>query len=315
MGKDKTESRLGEERYNKQGCLMKIIEYHNCLNIIVEFQDEYKHRVHTRYSHFLSGNVRNNPPRINKEKYNNEGCLMRVVEYNDHQNIVVEFQDEYKTRVHTQYIHFLSGNVRNPYFSSVYGVGKVGNKYPITLKSGRNTKEYNIWKGMLCRCFDKKFKDANPTYKDATCCKEWLLFENFYEWLHKQDNFSQWHKGERWALDKDIIFKGNKTYSSENCCLVPLYVNGVFIKCNKSRGLLPIGVTKKYDKFQARCMNPLTKKSEDLGTYHTPTEAFLAYKKRKEEIIKEVAEIEYRQSNITKECYEAMMRYEVEIDD
>ena len=32
---------IGEEKYNYQGCLMKIIEYNNANNLIVEFQDEH----------------------------------------------------------------------------------------------------------------------------------------------------------------------------------------------------------------------------------------------------------------------------------
>ena len=309
-----TRNRLGEKRYNNQGYLMKIVEYHNCLDIVVEFQDEYKCKVHTRYSHFLSGNVKNNPIRLGEERYNNEGCLMKIVEYNSSKNIVVEFQDEYKMNLETQYGHFISGNIKNPYFPSVYGVGIVGAKYLATL-NGKNTKEYDIWRSVLTRCFDKKFKEKHPTYQDVTCCKEWLLFENFYEWLHSQPNFDKWLNGKMWAIDKDILVKGNKKYSPDTCCLVPQYINGLFIKCNKSRGALPIGVTKKYDKFQARCMNPLTNKMESCGCYFTFEEAFCAYKNRKEEIIKQVAEIECVKGNITKECYEAMMGYEVEIDD
>lgn len=306
--------RLGEKRYNNQGCLMKIVEYNNCLDIVVEFQDEYKYRVHTRYNHFLSGNVKNNPTRLGEERYNNEGCLMRIVEYNSSKNIVVEFQDEYKARLNTQYSHFLSGNIKNPYFSSVYGVGIVGIKYSATL-NGENTKEYDTWRSMLMRCFDKKFKEKYPTYRDVICCDEWLLYENFYEWLHSQENFDKWFNEKMWAIDKDILVKGNRIYSPETCCLVPQYINGLFIKCNKSRGALPIGVIKKYNKFQSRCMNPLTNKMESCGCYFTFEEAFCAYKNRKEEIIKQVAKIEYDRGNITKECYEAMMSYEVEIDD
>ena len=34
----------------------------------------------------------------NKEKLNNQGSLMRIVEYIDNRNIVVEFQDDYKMK-------------------------------------------------------------------------------------------------------------------------------------------------------------------------------------------------------------------------
>ena len=51
----KIKQRIGEEKYNNQGCLMKIIECLDNRNIVVEFQDEYKFRVHTIYGNFKKG--------------------------------------------------------------------------------------------------------------------------------------------------------------------------------------------------------------------------------------------------------------------
>ena len=45
-------SKLYEERLNNQGSPMKIVEFNDRMNIIVEFQDKYKARVHTQYSNF-----------------------------------------------------------------------------------------------------------------------------------------------------------------------------------------------------------------------------------------------------------------------
>ena len=161
----------------------------------------------------------------------------------------------------------------------------------------------------------KKYKEKEPAYKDVTCCGEWLLFENFYEWLHKQDNFDKCINDEDYAIDKDILFKGNKIYSPETCCLVPRKVNSLFIKRARDRGSFPIGVTKHKDKYRTRCDNPLLSIREHIGLFITPELAFEAYKKYKERIIKQVAQLEYDNGNITKECYDAMMKYEVEIDD
>ena len=50
--------------------------------------------------------------------------------------------------------------------------------------------------------------------------------------------------------------------------------------------------------------------------YPTPEDAFyFVYKPFKEKYIKERAEEEFEKGNITKRCYDAMMRYEVEITD
>lgn len=253
--------------------------------------------------------------KLYEERLNNQGCLMRIVEYIDSSDIVIEFQDKYKARITSQYSHFKRGQVKNPYYNSVFGVGMIGVKYPISI-NGKHTKEYNTWKGLLERCFDEKYKKKRPTYKNVTCCDEWLLFENFYEWLHSQENFEKWSNSDRWAIDKDILVKGNNIYSSETCCLVPINVNSLFTKHNATRGSLPIGVIENWKKFRSYCTNPFTNKIEHLGTFNTSEDAFyLGYKPYKEDLIKQVAKEEFDKGNITKKCYEAMMNYEVEITD
>lgn len=252
--------------------------------------------------------------RLGEENLNHQGCLMKIISYNRVDDILVEFQDEYKGVVHTQYKSFIRGNVKNPYYPMVLGVGMLGSKYPAKVNN-KETEEHQAWKGMIYRCFDKKTKERQPTYENATCCEEWLIYENFYEWLHSLENFDRLYNKNKWNVDKDILIKGNKVYSSETCCLVPMNVNSLLIKKDNYRGDLPIGVKRSGESFMARCSNPLTGNREYLGSYSTPYRAFLAYKKRKEEIIKNVAQIECDKGNITKECYDAMMDYQVEITD
>lgn len=251
---------------------------------------------------------------LQEEKYNNQGCLMKIVERNKANDIVVEFQDKYKTRVHSIYGNFKSGSIKNPYYPSVYGVGVIGTKYPRSANC-KNIKEYETWRHILRRCYDSELKGRQPTYNNVSCCEEWLCYENFYEWLHAQPNFDKWYKGKRWAVDKDIFVKRNKIYSPENCCLVPQNVNCLFLKREAERGVYPIGVRFRDDSFIASCHNPFTNKNEEIGSYSTSEKAFGVYKAYKEDIIRQVANIEYKNGNITKDCYEAMMNYIVEIDD
>lgn len=252
---------------------------------------------------------------LQEEKYNNQGCLMRIIEYNKSNNIVVEFQDEHKTRVRSIYANFKSGSIKNPYYPSVYEVGIIGTKYPRSANC-RNIKEYETWRHILRRCYDNKLKSRQPTYNDVFCCDEWLCYEKFYEWLHNQNNFNKWYEGKRWAVDKDIFVKRNKIYSPENCCLVPQNVNCLFLKREAERGKYPIGVSHKENEgFVAACNNPFINRREELGSYSTPEKAFSVYKKYKENIIKQVAQEEFSKGNITEECYKAMINYVVEIDD
>ena len=255
-----------------------------------------------------------NKERLGQEQYNNENCLMKIVEYKNARDMIIEFQDKYKARVHTAYNNFLLGRVKNPYHPSIFNVGMIGEKYPISI--GRKLiKEYKVWNSIIQRCFNEECKIKNSAYKGVTCCEEWLLYENFYEWLHSQENFDKWLVGDKWAIDKDILIKGNKIYSPETCCLVPMSVNNLFTKRDVYRGKLPIGVVEHGKGFRAQCNNPLTNKREFSITYYTVEKTFKIYKIRKEEIIKQVAQEEYAKGNITKRCYEAMMNYEVEITD
>lgn len=252
--------------------------------------------------------------RIGELNHNKQNCLMRIIKYNNNHDIVIEFQDKYMAWVHTSYNHFKKGSVKNPYYPSIYGVGMVGNKCP-TFVNGKQIKEYVAWVNMLGRCYSEKHKDKRSTYKDVTCCKEWLLYENFYEWLHSQKNFDQWLNGEKWSVDKDILVKDNKIYSPDTCCLVPNAINSIFTKRNASRGKYPIGVS-----YQARdnvfsANVDINGKTKYIGNFNSPEQAFLAYKEYKENYIKQIAQEEYSICNITKQCYEAMMNYKVEIND
>jgi hypothetical protein len=170
---------------------------------------------------------------------------------------------------------------------------------------------------MIKRCYSEEYNKKFPAYKNVTCCKEWLYYPNFYEWLHTQKNFEKWFNNGDWALDKDIIKKGNKVYSPDNCCLIPQNINNLFTKNNAIRGDLPIGVRKNNKKYQARLRITINNKKEEVfnKTCDTPEEAFLAYKNAKEDYIKKVAQEEYSKGNITERCYNSMMNYEVEITD
>ena len=252
--------------------------------------------------------------RLGQERRNNQGCLMKIIKYDDAHNVVIEFQDKYKANVHTEYKHFLSGNVKNPYHPSVFNVGMIGNKYP-AFTNGKATKEHLIWRHMLERCFDDKFKNKHLAYQNVSCCNEWLIFENFYEWLHSQENFEKWLNNDKWAIDKDILVKGNKIYSPETCCLVPQNVNKLFTKRDALRNDLSIGVRKNGNGFLAQWCNPFTNKKEYSKTYSTIDEAFEQYKCSKESLIKQVAQDELSKGNITLQCHNSMMNYVVEITD
>ena len=297
-------SRLGEETTTKEGRRIKIIQYDNYNHIVVEFDDENKTKVNCTYGQFKKGNL----------TYQKRYCRIRETKYNNTLNIIVELNNKNKTRVKTQYGNFKNGTTSNPNRPTVLGVGITGEKYPAKI-GNKLTKEYNTWVNMLNRCYSEEWKQKFNTYEEAHVCDEWLLYENFYEWLHSQENFEKWISTPRSGLDKDIISKGNKLYSPETCCLVPARINSLFIKADKIRGDLPIGVHKQKNSYRAAIGNEGETTSRHIGCAKNPIDAFYMYKKEKEKLIKQVAQEAYEAGEITKRCYESMMNYEVEITD
>ena len=61
---------------------------------------------------------------------NYQGSIMKIIEYNNATNVVVQFQDKYRALKITDLKAFNNGSVKNPYFPEVYGVGMIGDKYP-----------------------------------------------------------------------------------------------------------------------------------------------------------------------------------------
>ena len=193
-------------------------------------------------------------------------------------------------------------------FNKGYIGEEISNNYSHTIS-------YNYWYAMLRRVYSEKQLKLKPTYKQVEVCEEWLNYTNYKQWFDKNYYTIQ---DQQMELDKDILDKGNKIYCPEKCIFVPHNINILFVKSNKSRGDLPIGVyfKKKNNKYCSQC-NATTKEGKKynayLGLFNTPEEAFYAYKQFKENYIKEVAD-EYK-DRIPQKLYEAMYRYEVEITD
>jgi len=192
--------------------------------------------------------------------------------------------------------------------SLVYGVGVndwVGN---ISV-GGKPIREYDLWKGMLKRCFSEKFKQKKPTYEGVTCSKDWLSMTTFIEDVSQMKGYGL--KG--WEFDKDILSKGNKLYSKDTCCFVPTEVNLLLTKRDNYRGEWPVGVNfhKATGKFRAYLA--INGKRKHLGLFTTPGEAFQVYKLAKEAYIKVVAQ--QWQHILDEKVFQALLDYEVNIND
>lgn len=246
--------------------------------------------------------------RIGKINTNKYGSKMTIIKYNNANNIVVEFEDG--NTVNSAYREFINGSISNLYDKTVYGVGYLGKgKYKVSDNKVFNIR-YKHWNSMLQRCYDSKYHNKKISYKGCTVCDEWHNFQVFAQWY--DDNYYE-VDNETMGLDKDILHKGNKIYSPENCIFVPEHINSLFTKRQNDRGDYPIGVSihKKKGHFEARCST--INGRQYLGVYNSPIQAFYIYRDYKEKHIKKIAE-DYK-DNIPIELYESMYRYKVEITD
>ena len=204
----------------------------------------------------------------------------KIVKYNDARNVEIQFlKTGYETVV--QLGDIKSGYVKDRYLPSVYGVGVVGTKYQPTI-NGVNTKEYELWRGMLKRCYSDVYKKKHPTYIGCEVSDKFKSYEYFYEWCNEQIGFDN----EGWHLDKDLLIKGNKVYSENTCVFLPLEINSLLLGNNKVRGNFPIGVSwhKASNKYCAS-VNEFNKQKH-LGLFDNEIDAFRKYKQAKEYQIK-----------------------------
>lgn len=243
---------------------------------------------------------------IGEEKYSKYGTLAKIIEQKSNY-IIIEFQDKYKVHLRTTYANWKKDEFKNPYDKSVLNIACIGNAKGS--KNGKIKKSYQTWYSMINRCYSENLHNREESYKDCSVCEEWLCYENFEKWYDK--NYYE-IKGERMNLDKDILTKGNKVYSPNNCCFVPQRINNLFIKNNKTRGDLLIGVShnRSRNNYLVQCC---TKTNRIKKYFKNENEAFLFYKKIKEKYIKEVAN-EYKYK-IPNNLYNALCNYKVEITD
>ena len=91
----------------------------------------------------------------------------------------------------------------------VAGVGYNSGVYPSV-----KVKEHALWRSMLARCYTERNLKKKPNYIGCTVSDNFKMYEFFYEWCNEQIGFNAIDEnGRQFALDKDLLIKGNKIYS------------------------------------------------------------------------------------------------------
>lgn len=183
----------------------------------------------------------------------------------------------------------------------LYGFG-INDLDDITTKDAA----YQHWRGMIKRCYDEESLKKSPCYRGCWVCEEWRYLSNFKRWF--SENYV-----DGWAIDKDILMKGNRCYSPETCAFVPQAINSLFAGLKSKKDDLPLGVS--YSKRLRKYRVDLTRDEEDLyfGLFTDVEKAFAVYKEAKEKHIRELAD-RYK-DRLNPKVYEVMYNYSVEITD
>ena len=289
---------------------MEIIEYHGYHKIKVRFVNTGYETV-TYLDRIKNGTIKDHLALTGYEvgtiHKSDKFGEFEIIEYNNSLDVKIRFFNTgYEYTVYAAQIK--DGRIRDPYAPTVYGVGITGNKYP-TSENRKHLKEYQLWNGLLERCYCPKSQEKFPTYKGCSVSENFKSYEYFYEWCQEQKGFGN----DGWELDKDLLVKGNKVYSEDTCVFLPKEVNTALTHRKNVDNKLPVGVKTVTNSKSYQASIKIDGKKYYLGVYSTPERAFQAYKERKETSLMKLA-LKWGE-HLDPRAEKALYNYRVEIDD
>lgn len=219
-----------------------------------------------------------------------------VIKNTDAYNVTVKFLETGTVRT-AQAGSVRAGQIKDPFYPSVQGVGFVG----IGPHNYKTQKRLNwLWREMLRRAYNNKFVGSHR-YKEIVVVPRWHNFQTFCDDVLKLPN----HNRKGYHFDKDLRVLGNKKYGPRYCSFVPAQINVISVErdnINKSR--YGTGVHKHPD-----CQGYyVLHNGKNIGSFATAKKARLAYGKDKVRHIREIAN-KYRE-HIHKDVYTTLMSLE-----
>lgn len=241
--------------------------------------------------------------RIFKNKYGESCCVFDIVSAKE---VKVVFENGYVATYQKNALQI--GVFKTPYSRSVAGQGYLGEGI-YTDKAVKYSENYKLWHNMISRCYNEKKIKKHPHYEGVEVCEEWKNFQNFSKWFFEtKERLNLDDHGKNFVLDKDLLSRGKKLYSPDNCCFVPSEINSFLTGRDSCRGDLLKGVSLQSGRFKSSCQGV-----GFLGYFNTELEAFQAYKSAKESRAKDLAA--KWKDFISFEAYQALLNYKVFVDD
>jgi hypothetical protein len=237
-----------------------------------------------------------------------KGLDFVVKEVNSATNIVVRFLEPFQYTTKTTAYSIRKRIISNPMEKTIAGIGFIGVGKYSSSRTNIGNSMFERWYSIFRRVHLETSSLGNKSYHDASICEEWHNFQNFAQWMVDQNL-----QDKSWHLDKDLLVKGNKTYGPDTCIFLPGEVNVFFTQRKTQRGSTPMGVHYRARTGMYLACFTRNSKSHHIGCYHTPEEAFTAYKGAKEAQAKVLAE--KWKDLLDPRAFQALMSYEVLITD
>lgn len=230
---------------------------------------------------------------------------MTVIEYVSGKKVRVRFETGYEC--YARATHVRAGNVKDPFFRSVVGVGFIGIGAHKANAKGESAAAYACWVQMLTRCYAPANDTNRRRYAErgVSVCSEWHNFQTFADWFYA-------NRVVGFHLDKDLTNPGCKLYSPATCAFVPCSINYLLSASNAARGEHPVGVcfNKKSQKYQANLKDG-NGKSSHCGLFISADDAFSAYKKEKERVIRAVADAAFAKGQISSLIHQNLLAWQI----
>lgn len=169
------------------------------------------------------------------EWINNDGLKFKIIGKTDrrykqsYSYYLCEFEDG--TLVEVRYMHITDGQIKNPNYPSVFGIGYIGQGKWKSCINYKRTKEYNLWKRMIDCCYNIQSKDyINYGAKGVTMDSRWHNFQTFCEDIQYLEGYNLWKDKNNYELDKDMICDRlsihPKIYSKDTSMFISKSENG-----------------------------------------------------------------------------------------
>lgn len=240
----------------------------------------------------------------------NEGYNVKVLNYIDKYNVVIQFEDGFIMTVSLAALR--AGSIKNPFkpnkHGAYFGYGDYTKRYHIKI--------YTTWSNIFKRLdVENQINNSrNNVYKNVSICEEWYNYQNFAQWYDIYISSLNPDLYDEYQIDKDILQweLEYKIYSPQTCCLVPKQINLAFSNLYRDRIKepdLPMGVHKNSNKYSINIS--IGGSSPYIGNFDTASEAFEQYKYHKEKYLHDIAKYYLSINAIHKDIYDAICRIEI----